>query len=256
MLYLRSLLFWAGLVISTLVITPWIPLLYPLPYPIRYRYAHQWTRFNLWWLQRTCKLQYTVTGAADIPAAPHIVMAKHQSAWETMALQKLFPPQAWVMKRELLRIPFFGWAIACMEPIAIDRNAGRKAAEQIIRQGKKRLEQGRWLVIFPEGTRVPPGKKGRYGMSGAILATQTGYPVIPVAHNAGEFWRRNDFIKRPGTIDIVIGEPVATDNLTAAQLNRRIQNWIEGQMKRISHTPWTGEQYRREPRVRQQKKPE
>lgn len=256
MLYLRSLLFWAGLATSTIIIAPLVPLLYPLPYPVRYRYAHQWTRFNLWWLQRTCGLKYRVTGALSTPDTPHIVMAKHQSAWETMALQKLFPPQAWVMKRELFRIPFFGWAIASMEPIAIDRGSGRKAMAQIIRQGRQRLEQGRWVVIFPEGTRVPPGKRGRYGMSGSILAVKAGYPVIPVAHNAGEFWRRNDFIKRPGTIDVVIGEPIATDNLTAVQLNRRIENWIEGQMEKISHTPYTAERYQRQTTVKKRRNPD
>ena len=246
MLFLRSLLFWTGLATSTVIITPFVPLLYPLPYNVRYRYAHQWTRFNLWWLQLTCGLKYRTSGASNIPDTPHIVMAKHQSAWETMALQKLFPPQVWVMKRELLRIPFFGWAIASMEPIAIDRTSGHKAMRQITEQGRKKLEEGRWIVIFPEGTRVPPGKRGRYGISGSILAIEAGCPIIPVAHNAGEFWGRNRFIKRPGTVDVVIGEPVHTDNLTALELNQKIENWIEGEMKKISHTPYTGEQYQRQ----------
>ncbi len=245
MSFLRSLLFWIGLVTSTIIIAPFVPLLYPLPYPVRYRYAHQWTRFNLWWLQLTCGLRYRISGATDIPGTPHIVMVKHQSAWETMALQKIFPPQVWVMKRELLRLPFFGWAIASMEPIAIDRSSGRKAVTQIIQQGRKRLEKGRWVVIFPEGTRVPPGKRGRYGTSGSMLAAESGYPVIPVAHNAGEFWGRNSFIKRPGTVDVVIGEPVVTGNLTAMELNEKIESWIEGEMKKISHTPYTGERYQR-----------
>ena len=172
-------------------------------------------------------------------------MAKHQSAWETMALQKLFPPQVWVMKREIFWLPFFGWAIAAMEPIAIDRASGRKAISQIVEQGQKKLDEGRWIVIFPEGTRVPPGKKGRYGMGGAILATETGYPVMPVAHNAGEFWKRNDFIKRPGTIDVVIGKPIQTTHIEASELNQQIEDWIEGQMKEISITPYSGELHKR-----------
>ena len=248
MLFLRSLAFWIGLSVSTILITPFVPLLYPLPYNIRYRYAHQWTRFNLWWLEKTCGLKYRVTGLENIPETPCVIMAKHQSAWETMALQKLFPPQVWVMKREIFWLPFFGWAIAAMEPIAIDRSSGRKAVSQIVEQGQKKLDDGRWIVIFPEGTRVPPGKKGRYGMGGAILATETGYPVIPVAHNAGEFWKRNDFIKRPGTIDVIIGKPIQTGNIEAAALNQQIEDWIEGQMAEISITPYSGELHKRKTR--------
>ncbi len=231
--------------ISTIVITPIIPLLRPIPYKLRYRYAHNWTRFNLWWLQITCGLKYRVSGVTDIPDGAHIVMAKHQSAWETMALQKLFPPQVWIMKREIFWIPFFGWAIAAMEPIAIDRSSGRKAVTQIVEQGRKKLGEGHWIVLFPEGTRVPPGKKGRYGLGGAILATETGYSVIPVAHNAGEFWKRNDFIKRPGTVDVVIGEPIESKGLTPNELNQKVEAWIEGEMAKISITPYTGELHQR-----------
>ena len=172
-------------------------------------------------------------------------MSKHQSAWETMALQEMFPPQVWVMKREIFWIPFFGWAIAAMEPIAIDRSSGRKAISQIIEQGKKTLDSGKWVVIFPEGTRVPPGKKGRYGMGGAILATKSGYPVIPVALNSGEFWRRNDFIKRPGTIDVVIGKPIDSAGREPDSLNNEVEEWIEMQMKRISISPYSGELHKR-----------
>ena len=245
MLFLRSLAFWIGLSVSTILITPFVPLLYPFPYATRYRFAHQWTRFNLWWLEKTCGLNYRVTGTDNIPETPCVIMAKHQSAWETMALQKLFPPQVWVMKREIFWLPLFGWAIAAMEPIAIDRASGRKAVNQIVEQGRKKLDDGRWIVIFPEGTRVPPGKKGRYGMGGAILATETGYPVIPVAHNAGEFWKRNDFIKRPGTIDVIIGKPIETTNTEAAVLNQQVEDWIEKRMSEISITPYSGELHKR-----------
>jgi len=245
MLFLRSLLFWIGMTVSTLIITPFIPFLYPIPYSIRYRYAHQWTRFNLWWLEVTCRLKYRVEGTENIPDTPCIVMAKHQSAWETMALQKMFPPQVWIMKREIFWIPFFGWAIAAMEPIAIDRSSGRKAVAQIVEQGIKKLQEGRWIVVFPEGTRVPPGKKGRYGQGGAIMATESGFPAIPVAHNAGEFWKRNDFIKRPGTIDVVIGKPIESKGKEPSALNKEVEDWIEEQMHEISITPYTGELHKR-----------
>ena len=142
-----------------------------------------------------------------------------------MALQKMSPPLVWVMKREIFWLPFFGWAIAAMEPIAIDRASGRKAITQIVEQGKKTLDSGKWVVIFPEGTRVPPGKKGRYGLGAAILATQSGYPVIPVALNSGEFWRRNDFIKRPGTIDVVIGKPIESKGKDPSELNQQAEEW-------------------------------
>jgi len=233
------------MVISTLLITPFVPLTYPLPYRTRYRFAHQWTRFNLWWLTLTCGLTYRVSGLENIPDTACIIMSKHQSAWETMALQLFFPPQVWVMKREILWIPFFGWAIGTMEPITIDRSAGRRAVNRIVEQGRKRLDDGRWIVVFPEGTRVPPGKKGRYGQGGGILSVETGYPVIPVALNAGEFWRRNAFIKYPGAIDVVIGHPIYPDNKDAAEITREVEEWIEGEMKKISITPYTGDPHRR-----------
>lgn len=245
MLFIRSLLFWIGMALSTVIITPVIPLLYPIPYKLRYRYAHQWTRFNLWWLERTCGLGYRVSGLEHVPDQPCIIMSKHQSAWETMALQVFFPPQVWVMKREIFWIPFFGWAIAAMEPIAIDRSSGRKAVSQIIEQGKQKLQQGKWIVIFPEGTRVPPGKRGRYGQGGSILSVESGYPVIPVAHNAGDFWRRNAFIKRPGTVDVLIGEPISPAGKAPAELTREVEDWIESRMPSISLTPYTGEPYKR-----------
>lgn len=241
MLFLRSLLFWTGMLISTLLITPVIPLLYPIPYLSRYRYARQWAHFNLWWLELTCGVKYEVSRTGDLPDTPCIIISKHQSTWEILALQKLFPLQTWVMKRELLWIPFFGWAAAALEPIAINRLSGHKALSQVIEQGRKKLQSGCWVIIFPEGTRVPPGKKGRYGMGGAMLATKTGFPVIPVAHNAGEFWKPKKFIKRPGTIKVVIGGPIDTRDKTSARLNQEIEDWIETEMKKISITPYTGD---------------
>jgi 1-acyl-sn-glycerol-3-phosphate acyltransferase len=155
------------------------------------------------------------------------------------------------MKREIFWIPFFGWAIAAMEPIAIDRSSGRRAVAQIVAQGIKKLKEGRWIVVFPEGTRVPPGKKARYGQGGAILATESGFPAIPVAHNAGEFWKRNDFIKYPGTIDVVIGKPIESKNKSATELNSEIEGWIEAQMEKISITPYTGELHKRKSTLKQ-----
>lgn len=234
--YLRSLLFLVGEVCSTLIFAPLSLLTYPLPFAMRYRFITQWTRFNLWWLEKTCRVRYRVRGREHIPGANAIIVCKHQSAWETLALTRIFPPQVWVIKRELLWVPFFGWGLAMLEPIAINRKAGRKAVRQLVEQGCRRLDQGRWVVVFPEGTRVAPGQKRRYALGGGILAQESGYPVVPVAHNAGEFWPRRGFLKRPGTIELVIGPPVETRGRTADQIIAAAEGWIETTMGEISTT--------------------
>lgn len=207
---------------------------FPLPVHLRYRIITQWTHFNLWWLAVSCGLRYEVEGRENIPPGPAIVMSKHQSAWETMGLQLIFPEHTWVLKRELLRAPFLGWALALLDPVAIDRAAGRRAIEQLVEQGRSRLQQGRWLVIFPEGTRVAPGHGGRYRIGGAVLAKRTGYPIVPVAHNAGDFWPRRGFRKRPGVIRVVIGPPIDPAGLSVGQIIGRVEAWIEGRMHSIS----------------------
>jgi 1-acyl-sn-glycerol-3-phosphate acyltransferase len=207
--------------------------LFFLPFSQRYRFLSRWGYFNLWWLKKTCSLSFRIQGREHIPSGPAVVLCKHQSAWETIALQRIFPPQIWVLKQELLWIPFFGWGLALLEPIAINRRAGRKALDQIILQGRRRLAAGRWVVIFPEGTRVPPGTMGRFRIGGAALAQATGYPVVPVAHNAGRYWPRGGFIKYPGVIDIVIGPVIDTRKKTAIQVNHAAYDWIERVMKEI-----------------------
>jgi 1-acyl-sn-glycerol-3-phosphate acyltransferase len=172
-------------------------------------------------------------GTDNIPKKPSIVLSNHQSAWETLAFQQIFPPQVWVLKKELLHIPFFGWGLAMTSPIAINRSLGRTALKQIVRQGKDRLKKGLWIVIFPEGTRIDPGKKGKYGIGGAWLATNTGVPVVPVAHNAGILWGKNSFIKFPGTITVSIGEPIDPTGMKASELNTRVEEWIELEVARI-----------------------
>jgi 1-acyl-sn-glycerol-3-phosphate acyltransferase len=172
-------------------------------------------------------------GAENIPKKPTIVLSKHQSAWETLAFQQIFPPQVWVLKKELLHFPFFGWGLAMTSPIAINRSQGKAALKQIIRQGRDRLQKGLWIIIFPEGTRIDPGKKGRYGIGGAWLATNTGVSVVPVAHNAGVLWGKNSFIKFPGTITVSIGEPIDPAGMDANELNNKVEEWIELEVTRI-----------------------
>lgn len=191
--------------------------------------AQNWARINLWALKTICGLGYQVRGWENLPKKNCIVLCKHQSAWETIALRGLLPPEhTWVVKRELLRVPFFGWALARFHPIAIDRGSGRQAVRQLLDEGRYWLEQGRWIVIFPEGTRVAPGEHKHYAHGGAMLAHKTGYPVSPIAHNAGVFWRRRDIKKYPGIIDLVIGEPLHTEGLSSTEINRRVETWIEG----------------------------
>ena len=232
-----STLFALGLFVSTLVLGPLSLLTVPLPLRARFAFISLWARFNLWWLDRTCGLRFEVEGREHIPARPTVVMCKHQSAWETLALQTIFRPQVWVLKRELLWIPLFGWGLALLRPIAIDRRAGRRAIEQVVRQGIDRLARGAWVVVFPEGTRVAPRERGRYHIGGALLAERAGAPVVPVAHNAGEFWPRHGFLKRPGVIRLVIGPPIAVADRKAAEILEEVERWVEGTMARLSGQP-------------------
>lgn len=206
---------------------------FPLPPLSRYRIISGWAHLMLFLLRIICGVRYRVLGAEHIPTIPSIVLSKHQSAWETLAFQQIFPPQVWVLKKELLRIPFFGWGLAMTSPIAIDRSSGKGALKQIVKQGRDRLGQGFWIVIFPEGTRIAPGEKGKYGIGGAWLATHTSAPVVPVAHNAGEFWSRNAFVKLPGTITVSIGAPIDSTGMEPGELNAKVEAWIEAEMVRI-----------------------
>jgi len=226
-IFLRSLLFNLIFWLSVPVYVPLALLTFPFPYRFRYRFITQWARVHTWLAKILLRIDYTVEGRENLPDGTAILLAKHQSAWETIAFQVIFPMHTWVLKRELMWTPFFGWALALMKPIAIDRGAGRRAVEQVIEQGRQRLQQGVWVVIFPEGTRVAPGGRRRYGLGGALLAEATGYPVVPVAHNAGSFWPRRRFIKTPGTVRVVIGPVIDPRGLSAVEINRRVEAWIE-----------------------------
>lgn len=229
----RSVLFFLFQVITLFVFAPLVLLSFPFSYSVRYSIASAWAKLVIKGLKVICNLGFNVIGSENIKGNG-IIFCKHQSAWETFALQVMFPEQCWVLKRELLWIPLFGWALALIQPIAIDRSKKSKSFRQIITQGTDRLKSGRWVVIFPEGTRIAPGEKGKYMVGGALLAEKSGYPVIPVAHNAGEYWRRKAFIKYPGTIQVRIGEMIDSKTISARELNQQAENWIEGQMQDIS----------------------
>jgi 1-acyl-sn-glycerol-3-phosphate acyltransferase len=233
MLFIRSLVF----LLLQILITPPFTLLailsFPLPPIARYRLISGWAKSVLWLLDAVCGIRMEVMGRENIPRQPCLVMCKHQSAWETIALQKVFPPQVWVLKRELLWLPFFGWGLAMTSPVAIRRSSGKEAIRQLLAQGKDRLKQGFCVVIFPEGTRVPYGQRGKYKIGGALLAASSGAPVVPVAHNAGKLWGRNAFIKRPGVITMSIGEPMDPAGMKAEEINRRVEEWIENEMAHL-----------------------
>lgn len=232
-LILRSCAFTLGLILSTVIYAPLTLLTFPFNYLRRYRFISQWSRFNLWWLKTTCGLRHEIRGAENIPNQPAVVLVKHQSAWETLALHGLFVPQVWVIKRELLWIPFFGWGLAMLRPIAIDRLAGHRAVREVVAQGRNRLESGCSVIIFPEGTRVAPGERKPYLPGGALLAKRSGYPIVPIAHNAGQFWPRRSFIKRPGVISLVIGPAIHAAGREVSEINQLAEEWIEDQVERL-----------------------
>jgi 1-acyl-sn-glycerol-3-phosphate acyltransferase len=198
MIYVRSTVFFIFYVISAVIFSCLAVLVLPFPFKMRYSIVSQWAKMNIWALGKICDLRLEVEGAEHIGDEPAVIICKHQSAWETLALQSVFPPQVWVLKRELLWIPFFGWGLASLSPIAIDRKAGRKALSQVVEQGKDRLAMGAWVVVFPEGTRVAPGYMKKFGIGGARLAKETGYPVIPVAHDAGHYWPKKRLFETAG----------------------------------------------------------
>ena len=233
MTYLRSVLFWLALILLTPPYAMLAIACAPLPRMARYRVISGWSWLMLRWLRLVCGVRWKVEGREHLPRRPAVILSKPQSAWETLAFQEIFPPQVHVLKRELLWIPFFGWGLALMSPIAINRRRGMAALRQIARRGKLRLEQGFWVVVFPEGTRVAPGKSRKYQLGGAWLAAHAGAPVVPVAHNAGRLWPRNSFLKHPGKVTVRIGPPIESAGRDPAAINAMAEQWIETQQKTL-----------------------
>ena len=179
-------------------------------------------------------IRHQIIGAENIPATPCVILSKHQSAWETLAFQLIFPPQVYVMKRELLWIPFFGWGLAMTSPIAINRSAGREALKQLVKLGKQRLASGLWVVVFPEGTRIAPNQHGKFHIGGAWLASGAKATVLPVAHNAGHFWAKNSMLKHPGTITVSIGQAIDCSHLKPDAVNTQVEAWIKAEMANLA----------------------
>jgi 1-acyl-sn-glycerol-3-phosphate acyltransferase len=233
MTFARSSLF----VLALILITPPYALIalatLPLPRMTRYRVISGWSRLVIILARWILRIRWRVEGREHLPQRPAVILAKHQSAWETMAFQLIFPPQVHVLKRELLWIPFFGWGLALMSPIAIDRGRGLAALRAMAKKGALRLGQGFWVVVFPEGTRVAPGERRAYQPGGAWLAAAAGAPVVPVAHNAGLLWPRYAFLKRAGTVTVRIGPAIDPAGRDPATINRLAEAWIEEQQKAL-----------------------
>ncbi|MFP5429711.1 MAG: lysophospholipid acyltransferase family protein [Gammaproteobacteria bacterium] len=233
-LLLRSLLFYFGYSLSMVVQSLCATLIGLFSRDAAYAFCMAWCRFAVWWARACCGIRFNVTGLEHIPPGACVVLAKHESAWETLFLQTVFAPSTTVLKRELLSIPFFGWALRQVNPIAINRGEPAQALKALLRQGDQRLADGRRIIIFPEGTRALPGEQLPYNVGGAMLASRSGVPVIPVALNSGDCWPRGTLIKQPGTIHVVIGAPMHCAGVPAKVLNTRVRDWIEGERARLA----------------------
>jgi len=233
MMQLRSALFATALIVITPPYALFALCTWVLPRRARYRIISLWSRGVVWLARWICGIRWRVEGLEHLPSRPAVILAKHQSAWETLAFQMIFPPQVYLLKRELLWIPFFGWGLALMSPIAIDRSRGRAALRRLAARGAERLAQGFWIVVFPEGTRTAPGRRRKYQLGGAWLAARTHAPVVPVAHNAGLRWPRNGFLKRPGLVTVRIGPAIDSAGRSAETINRLAETWIEAQQHEL-----------------------
>ena len=231
---LRSTVFWIFFLPATLILAGLLSLAFFMPLGFRVGIVHVWIGYSLVCLRLFCGLKYEVEGLENIPDHGFIVMSKHSSTWETIVIQRFFRPMIWVVKRELTWIPFFGWGLKSMDAIALNRGTGRKAINQLVQESRQNMDEGRILMLFPEGTRVPPGQKKPFKLGGAIVSQRTGYSVLPIAHNAGEYWPRHSWIKWPGTIRVVIGKPIEPADRKPEAIIEEVGNWILAECERIS----------------------
>ena len=230
---IRCVLFEVLRITLTVIFATIAPLTAPLSARGRYRIITTWSKLVTITARLIVGIRYEVDGLGNLPKTPCVIMSKHQSAWETVAFQVLLPPQVWVLKKSLLWIPFFGWGLAMMNPIAIDRRNGPRALKKILEQGKSRVRDGWYIVIFPEGTRVAPDETGDYQIGGAWLARKLNVPIVPIAHNAGKVWPKNAFLKKPGMISVVVGPPIPTTSKDPNQLKDEVKDWIEATTKSL-----------------------
>lgn len=232
--YLGSPLFFIGQMLATLIFSPIAATVGRLYAPIpRARFVGRWADFISWWLRVTCGITYEVEGMENLPDEPSLILANHQSAWETIFFQEIFPAQSQLMKKELMWIPFFGWGLAANLPIVIDRSKKTEAMKRLVEQGRARLEAGRWIVIFPEGTRRPAGEPAPHQAGGAYIASKTSAPVVPVAHNAGLYWPKNSFWKKPGVVKVVVGEAIDPTGKKPREIAQTVENWVNATARKL-----------------------
>lgn len=235
MAFLRSLIFMLMMVVATVIWSGVCFLAAPLPYPKRYYVTSRWNVFIIWAARVVCGIEYEIKGWENLPDGPAVLLSKHQSAWETIFLLAYMPrPLVFVFKKEILYIPFFGWGIALLRMIPIDRKQGKNAFKMVVQHGKRRLKDGQWIIMFPEGTRIPVGAKGKYKSGGTRLAIETETPVVPIALNSGECWPKNSFIKKPGKVTVSIGKPISPEGQTPDGMMEQVEQWIESEMRVIS----------------------
>ena len=233
MLFLRSLLYFIGSIISVILISFCGIFLIFSNYEVRYRILSKWAVFCIWWLKVTLNISFKVIGTEHIDKPPFVIASNHQSTWETLGFQTILPPHTWVLKKELLWIPIFGWAISLLKPIIIDRGDKLKAIKKVITQGKDRLNKGISVVIFPEGTRQPVTKLGDYQNGAVAIAKGSGFDILPIYHDAGKLWPKGSFIKKPGVITVSIGKPMSSSNGSTTEITDNIRNWALEQSRKI-----------------------
>ncbi len=233
MLFLRSLLYFLGSLIVLIILVTTILVLFFIPGRIHYAILVNWSKFCMWWLRVTLNIKLKVIGRENIPATPCVIISNHQSTWETIGLQQVFPRQTWVIKQELLLIPIFGWGLAMLKPIVINRSEKLKSLKKIIKQGANRIRKNIFVVVFPEGTRHPYGQLGKYQKGGISIAKKIGCDISPVYHNAGKAWPKGSFIKYPNTITVIIGKPITVKDKSSTTLIKEIRDWTEDQASNL-----------------------
>lgn len=234
---LRSFVFFIGYFVLTIVYGSASVFCWLLPPRPRHKAISSWTTLIIWWIRLACGVRYQVIGRENLQGlpSPMMILSKHQSTWETLYLQNLFWPAATVLKKELLRIPFFGWGLRAMDPIGIDRSNPRDALRQVKNEGIERLQRGLNIILFPEGTRMAPGERGSYARSGADIAISANVPIVPIAiHNAALCWPAKKFAKYPGLITVSIGPAILVGEKSSKEVMAEVEEWIEGEMLRLA----------------------
>ena len=229
---IKSLIFQVYFYISILFAS--LIVLIPMPYSMRFSIARYWGKGMIWIGSFVCNLELRIEGEKNIPDEPSVIMIRHSSVFEAYTQLIVFPQQTWIVKRELNWIPIFGWALKNLKAIPIDRKSGRTAVAQVISEGSERLKNGIWVTIFPEGTRMQPGETKQYGISGAVLAKNANVKIVPVAHNAEDFWKSRTLAKKPGLIRFCIGDPITCENRDPKEITDEVKRWIDNKMREIS----------------------